>query len=156
MANQACFMESIDVSHVTKMCPIQSLVSLLRLLADVVIPEPLNVHMTSYVSFYSLVITIRLLPPSFLSCNSLLYQLSACMFSHLCNPQRRDREVGWPIPMKYSICLPLLHVLTAPQEARICPVLGAVSDWTGAGGKRGSNSPHSASLTPNTINTNVE
>lgn len=26
------------------MCPIQSLVSLLRLLADVVIPEPLRVH----------------------------------------------------------------------------------------------------------------
>lgn len=84
--------------------------------------------------------------------HSLLYQLSSCMLSLQCNPQRRDREVRWPIHMKYSVCLPPLLVQRVPQVTGIC-LCGVlpVSDWTEEGGAMGSSFSvaHSALLPVN-------
>lgn len=69
----------------------------------------------SHGSSYSPAISIMLLTPSSLPRHSLLDQLLSCMFSHHCSTHRRDREVGWAIHMKYSVCLPLFLVQRVPQ-----------------------------------------
>ena len=101
-------------------------------------------------AFTPLLVTLQ--TPFSLPCHSLLYQLSSRMFSHHCNPQRRGREVGWPIHMKYSVCLPPLLVQNVPQDAGVC-LCGVlpVSDRTGEEGERGSSSSvaHSTSLPVN-------
>lgn len=122
MANQACFIRSV----LEKMCPIQSLVSLLSLLADVIstcIRSPMA-------AFTPLPVTLE--TPFSLPCHSLLHQLSSRMFSHHCNSQRRDGEVGWPIHMKYSACLPPLLVQSATSRSSL-PVWGAACEWSDRG-----------------------